>query len=403
MLNLRLYARSLALLLLLLQGGAVMAQDQDSVMAQDQDSVMVQKQDSVVAQQQDSLMAQKQDSVMVQKQDENIFGEVKQVVRGFSRIDTNYIEPQHYEFTVMAQITNTYDIYTIGNKEGHHVTFSPDIRTKVGPYIGWRWFFLGYTFDLKSLGFGSNDGRKKTEIDFSIYSSQIGADIYYRRTGSDYKIRDINMGDGVDVRRLNGMDFDGINVSITGFNLYYIFNSKRFSYPAAFAQSTCQKRSQGSWMAGIGWMKNSIDFDHQKLNTMIKENTVSSVQLDSGLMFNNLKHTDFHVSAGYGYNWVFAPNWLFASSLSLALAYKTSSGDAVKEWVNDFDLEKINLDGIARFGIVYNNTRWYAGASAILRTYTYENDYLETRNHFGSFNFYLGYNFGLKKKYKRAK
>ena len=38
---------------------------------------------------------------------------VKKVVRGFSKIDTNYIEPQHYNFTVMLQSTSTYDIYRL--------------------------------------------------------------------------------------------------------------------------------------------------------------------------------------------------------------------------------------------------------------------------------------------------
>ena len=33
----------------------------------------------------------------------NELGWVKRLVRGFSAIETNYIEPQHYNFTVMLQ------------------------------------------------------------------------------------------------------------------------------------------------------------------------------------------------------------------------------------------------------------------------------------------------------------
>ena len=111
----------------------------------------------------------------------------------------------------------------------------------------------------------------KQEIDLSIYSAQIGADIYYRRTGSDYKIRTLKLGKQVDAGVLEGLPFDGISVGITGFNLYYIFNHQRFSYPAAFAQSTIQKISCGSWMVGVGYMRNSIEFDHEKLQSMIDE------------------------------------------------------------------------------------------------------------------------------------
>ena len=56
-----------------------------------------------------------------------------------------------------------------------------------------------------------------------------------------------------------------------------------------------------------------------------------------------------------------------------------------------------------RFGMVYNNTRWYAGWSAILRTNNYHTSRFTANNIFGSFNAYIGYNFGLKKRYRKKK
>ncbi len=325
----------------------------------------------------------------------------RKMVRGFSKIDTNYIEPQHYNFTVMMQATHTYDIYRITGNSGQSVTLSPDIKMKVGPYFGWRWFFLGYTFDLKNIGFGNNGAKR--EVDFSIYSSQIGIDLFYRRTGSDYKIRKAEMGKGVEVGNLNGMPFDGVNVGITGVNLYYIFNHKRFSYPAAFAQSTCQKLSQGSWLAGIGYMQNSLELDYTKLNNVVRENTIPAVEADSGLLFNEIKYYDINASVGYAYNWVFAKNWLFCASGSLALAYKYSKGNVESDEGKGFSIHNINVDGIGRFGLVYNNTRWYAGANAIVRSYNYRKPRFAVNNVFGSLNFYVGYNFGKKAKYKNKK
>ena len=170
-------------------------------------------------------------------------GKLRQTVRGFSKIDTNYIEPQHYEFTIMMQSTYNYDYYRLSSTNGQTLTLSPDVMMKVGPYFGWRWFFLGYTFELQNIGV--SNGKLKKELELSIYSSQIGIDLFYRRTGSDYKLREVNLGNEVDAGQLQDMKFDGVNVGITGLNLYYIFNHQRFSYPAAFAQSTCQKLSCG--------------------------------------------------------------------------------------------------------------------------------------------------------------
>ena len=212
-------------------------------------------------------------------------GKIRQTIREFDRLNDDYIEPQHYEFTVMGQITRTYESFILGSN-GQSFTFAPDGQTKIGPYFGWRWFFFGYTFDIKNLGFNQN-GLKK-ELDLSIYSSQVGVDLFYRRTGNDYKIRDVKLGYGIDGDLFEGIPFSGVNVGITGVNAYYIFNHGRFSYPAAFAQSTCQKVSCGSWMAGAGYTKNTLNLDFEALHKAIQSRMPAGqeIDLDSNMVFN---------------------------------------------------------------------------------------------------------------------
>ena len=78
---------------------------------------------------------------------------LRRTVRGFDRLDTTFIEPQHYIFTVMLQATNNYDIYTLRSAAPNvqSITFSPDMNLRLGPYFGWKWFFLGYTFELGGI------------------------------------------------------------------------------------------------------------------------------------------------------------------------------------------------------------------------------------------------------------
>ena len=106
------------------------------------------------------------------------------------------------------------------------------------------------------------------------------------------------------------------------------------------------------------------------------------------------------LSAGYAYNWVFAKNWLFCASGQLAVAYKSSYGNTADE-DNGFDFGKVNPDLVGRFALVYNNVRWYAGASAILRTNNYRTSRFKANNMYGTLSAYIGYNFVLKKKYKK--
>ncbi|MDD5895080.1 MAG: DUF4421 family protein, partial [Prevotellaceae bacterium] len=63
-------------------------------------------------------------------------GTIKKTVRGFSAIDTNYIEPQHYNYALMVQTTYNYDMYWLRSNNGQEVMFSPDLALRVGPYFG---------------------------------------------------------------------------------------------------------------------------------------------------------------------------------------------------------------------------------------------------------------------------
>ena len=86
----------------------------------------------------------------------------------------------------------------------------------------------------------------------------------------------------------------------------------------------------------------------------------------------------------------------------MALAYKRSVGrTAGLTDDNHFSFSKLNPNVIARVGIVYNNTVWYAGASAIVKSNYYFDSRFTTNNTFGNTNIYVGYNFGLKKRYKK--
>lgn len=172
-----------------------------------------------------------------------------QLFREFNTTDENYIESQHYNYTVMLQNTNTYERYTLSSKEGQSISFAPDITYRLGPYIGWRWVFLGYAIDLKNIGFGSSHSPKKG-FSMSLYSSLLGIDLFWRQTGNDYHIKSFYLGDGIDTSPVKGVDFDGVKSSVKGFNLYYIFNHRKFSYPAAYAQSTVQRKAPvAGWQA----------------------------------------------------------------------------------------------------------------------------------------------------------
>ena len=345
------------------------------------------------------MAAEPTDSVKEEKRTSKFVAGFRRLVKHFTETDTTYIEPQRYNFTVMLQETNTVERYTLRNKSGQEVTFSPRSVFKLGPYFGYRWLFLGYTFDLKHL----SSSKRKTELDMSIYAPQLGFDVFYRDLGNKYQLKRVKMGGGVDTSPLHDASFEGLTGKISGFNIYYIFNHHKFSYPAAFSQSTIQRRSAGSAMAGFGYMRHSLNIDWNEFNELValRLNEPSPmVHVDSTLLFNRVRYTDISFSGGYGYNWVFARNCLLAVSVSLAVGYKHSWSEVEERSFSfkNFSFSNFNLDGIGRMGLVYNNMRWYAGASAIFHTYYYRKSQFSTNTTFGSINIYVGFNFGRRKR-----
>ena len=321
--------------------------------------------------------------------------EIRDKVKDFNAIDTTYISPNLYNLAFMLEHSTWYEHYRLGNnasKDPQRLNFSPSLGTKLGIYFGWRWIFLGYTFDIEDL-FGDNKNKpKKKEMSLNIYSSKFGVDLYYRKTGSDFKLRSFD-NIGIDNPSLENKHFDGLESSIKGLNAYWIFNHRKFSYPAAYSQSTNQRRSAGSFMAGFSYSQHRISFDYEKLPAAILD------RINPSLKFSHIKYSDYSLGFGYGYNWVFAKNWVSNLSLLPGIGYKKSKIDD-NDFRNESWIKDINFDLITRAGIVYNNAKYFVGASLVLHTYDYRKPSLSVTNSFGTLRIYAGFNFWKKKEYK---
>ena len=315
----------------------------------------------------------------------------------FNDFDTTYISPNRYNYALMLDHFTNYEYYSVGTAapEPQRLRFTPNPRNKIGAYFGWRWIFLGWSVDTDGL-FGKKSGKNRgTEFDLSLYSSKLGVDLFYRRTGNDYKIHKVT-GFSDRVPSNYSEDFNGLKVNMKGFNLYYIFNNRHFSYPAAFSQSTNQRRNAGTLIAGLSVSTHNLKFDYTKLPEIIQET------MNPGMKVRHIKYTNISLNFGYAYNWVFARNCLACLSLSPAVAYKTSRIEKDTEEPSDW-YKNFNIDFILRAGVVYNNSKYFVGTSFLGRTYDYYRDNFSLNNGFGTLQIYAGFNFYLKKEHRKKK
>lgn len=325
-------------------------------------------------------------------------GLIKKFFRQFNDFDTLYITPNYYDFTAMLQNTNYFQSYRLEGRDeaGHRQTLTtrPRPSVKVGPYFGYSPIFLGYTFDVahpRSLG-------KSSEWNLSLYSMLLGCDFVYVKNDGNFELRRATGFDGVVPKSVKGTRLSGMSSSTLSFSAYYIFNHRRFSYPATFNQSTVQRISCGSPMLGAGYSRQRISFDYHDLPASLLGPDES--RLIDELKFSRVRYDYYYLSGGYAYNWVFARNCVVGASLMPTIGIRKAKGQRLQGNEVLLDLKNFSFDNISRVGIVWCNTRWFAGASFVSHLYIYRKDRLSLTNSVNYGNLYFGLFFKRKKAYR---
>ncbi len=321
-----------------------------------------------------------------------------------SDIDTVFIEPQHYKFTVMAQTSTLYDLMYLRFNDSRlrSITLSSGINFKFGPYFGYRWAFLGYNFDLFYSGLSaSNQADKRWEL--SVYSSALFFDLIWRSTGNAYKIRSGYLDNGTHLHAVSGEPFDALKQTSKGVNAFYVFNHRRFSMPAAYSQSTCQKVSSGSAIVGLGYFYDKSGIDYDKFGDFFDRHYPGVIDADTLGGRDYIRYNTLTLSGGYGYNWVFADNWLFSVCATAGVSFKHVRNKGDEDLMRRHTFRNFTPDGTLRLGLVYNNMRWYWGSIFTLYSNNFHNSSFTSLNAFGKLSVYVGYNFAAFKKYRKKK
>ena len=214
-------------------------------------------------------------------------------------IDTAYIVRPSTKWTVTARMNvSGAKIKAEGIDQGKHFNAEMDANRKATLSLGVSYLGLSLSASLnpaKLLG-----KYHDYELNFNSYGRRFGFDIIYQDAKNfkgwhDHEGMDrITLPDGV------------LSVKTLNVNAFYVFNSRRFSYPAAFSQSYIQRRSAGSFLLAASGMgqRGSLDWDRDM----------------------DLKMTNIGIGAGYGYNYVPGKNWLLhISSLPTFIVYSNAS------------------------------------------------------------------------------
>ena len=191
---------------------------------------------------------------------------------------------------------------------------------------------------------------KDYEFNFEYHGNRISFDLDYQRATS--LTGDINFGN---IDRLNE---DALDMKVFTLTAYYTFSHSRFSFPAAFYQNYMQKRSAGSWLAGMTFQSGSI-----RTTGELKERNPQAPDV-------HIRAAHLGIGGGYGYNFVFGKRsqWLFhLSALPTVVVYNHNELTVNGERQHAKRM-RFNMIFNERAALVYHfkNPRYFAGTSFMM-------------------------------------
>lgn len=274
---------------------------------------------------------------------------IKKAARGIKNyLDSSVIKSVDSRYIVVPerpwQVIMRYNMdkmnlkmHSIIDEEDFYFDWEPELTThtanNIGLWVGYRGYGLGYSISL----------NKRTGDLFTIgaIGGNYGINLRMRTFNTNEFEAYLHEGSLSDVFPPGYEEFEiesPIRVHSLMIDGYYMFNSKRFSYAAAYDQSTIQVHSAGSLMVGALWNAMSVRFD-----------TVDEMKL----LMNNIggfKIRQGSIGAGYAYNWVpvkgLLVNMMFMPMVTL---YNRQS-------VEKYEFASVEIEDL--FGSSENEARW---------------------------------------------
>ncbi len=334
---------------------------------------------------------------------------VKDIKMRYFQPDSNYVVHSGYKGWIMPMTRVSFDILSPHFKQSdiflnvERATLMPRPVVSTGVSVGFSG--LALTGAIK-FGLKNDHGDKRRHLQIQVMNSRFAFDAYRREMGTDFTIINAKLYRSDLFDSPNGEHANFLDSKMQGFDFAYVFNWRHFSYPAAYSKSYIQKKSAGSWIAGLGYMENQMKFDMKNYMSFatshLKTEKIDEYVDELGIYYKENPNVDeesmttktpdigyksFYIMGGYSYNWVPARNWLISACGSVETSYKRHVSES---YFYRFKGYYITPDFIARAAVKYNNGKWFAGMNLFANTNSYSDKRYSTFDLYTTVNTYVG-------------
>ena len=247
-------------------------------------------------------------------------------------VDTNYVGAPKRKWSFFG---NTYladvhlnlqsrglrdeeDVFDIGKIKIH-------LHSQLQDQASFGAYFMGYGI---SYSWDINKHYNK-DLSLSMYASRFGGEVRFHSTKSVEGRLTIKSQDELFDKLKEPINKGTTKIESFILNAYYVFNPTKFSYNAAMSYSKIQKKSAGSFFAGLTLFQNRMsmyDVENPDVSVVtLLMSGVDKIQIKQGA-----------VGVGYAYNWVPAKGFNFhISGLPMLLVTTRSVTKATGMWSDE--------------------------------------------------------------------
>ncbi|MBO7609187.1 MAG: DUF4421 domain-containing protein [Muribaculaceae bacterium] len=264
--------------------------------------------------------------------------------RAFNSYDSAYVKSTGKNWKLILKSDNWADSYIGRPFKDVRMIMNSNLVSNIGVSLSFMAVSLGYSVNVSNLLHG---GKVSNKVDFSFTCARFAADAFYLENNNETNV--IYTDENVDNER-HKFRQPGISRKAMGLTAYYFFNNRRYAQAAAYCFSKYQKRSAGSWLAGISLQHFDVKFDVEQLAD--EAHVYIPTQEDAPRILYN----DYCLLFGYGHNWVLGRKWLLNLTVTPYIGYRYNILPQPGQKTSDLS---INFRG--RIAAVYNHKQYFIG------------------------------------------
>ena len=286
-------------------------------------------------------------------------------------------------------VTNVNSLSIINDQDGRTIELLPNGNTNIGVGFNYKKFGLGIAFSPPQSAESNRRFGKTQRLDIlgSLYSMKFGADGYFQLYKGYYNS---NPQDFIEWNSDVFPQLPDMRVLSVGGVGFYIFNSDKYSYRAAFVRDEIQTKSAGSFLLGA-----FVNYDESKTdNGFVPQQFPDSVR--NVIDIKEFQNLAFGVSVGYAHNFVARDKFIFGIAVLPGFGYQRVSVVNLSETKGEEEQPAAQL--LMRAALGYEHKHFFLGLTGSVNFRGIDFDPYDFRLATEQFRFIVGKRFNVSRR-----